>query len=585
MILRVGLLLVLLWRCTSEKVNCKRLEDVMGKLSELRYDKDARPGLGGPPVDVMMQIYLSSIVTINQQLQSITIDGYFRLYWVDPRLANVSMGGDDCPMDGVSLPQHYWNYIWRPDIYFDNSVKESYGAGLLEIHPNGTVWQSQKINHEFACTLRFDRLPFDSQTCYFKLASYSKGQNEINSIPHPNGGLQKPDEYNGTTDWRVGENALASWQKIVTFGNDETAKGWSYVWLSLTVSRREAPHLRSTVATIILFILVSWSGMFISRKAAPARVTMAVIPLLIMLNLQNSVQAALPTLDSWTWLTGFCSMSMVFCTIVIFEFGVVSYMLYLEEVVRSDRFQALQAIAAKASRLRNTGEESRHIQVRQVRDSFEVCSLAPKPCTVSLRKVAAVSVDAPEIIPPYPDADSAQKTGSQLTTPSLQPSASSLSIRSAASNRSPRLSALMAETLDVRNWGSASRPKKKTKGNSSSLSESQQVMDYLFSHFDRSGNGSLTCKELRAALRLYGLYFSLHQVAELFKSTGVPDGEEMTQKEFEVMVADLNSHWPTKDLDPSYWDLPPSLRVDIAMRWIFIVAYFMATGIFALQIV
>ena len=57
-----------------------------------------------------------------------------------------------------------------------------------------------------------------------------------------------------------------------------------FFWSVSNVSRLPGP--RFVFVTCILFAFASFSGLFINRAVAPARVAIAVIPVLIMLNLE-----------------------------------------------------------------------------------------------------------------------------------------------------------------------------------------------------------------------------------------------------------------------------------------------------------
>lgn len=64
------------------------------------------------------------------------------------------------------------------------------------------------------------------------------------------------------------------------------AVGFSFILISLSLQRMPDSFLMFVFVTCICFALVAWSGLFINRNVAPARVAIAVIPVLIMLNLE-----------------------------------------------------------------------------------------------------------------------------------------------------------------------------------------------------------------------------------------------------------------------------------------------------------
>eukprot|EP00929_Paragymnodinium_shiwhaense_P046394 TRINITY_DN23613_c0_g1_i6.p1 TRINITY_DN23613_c0_g1~~TRINITY_DN23613_c0_g1_i6.p1 ORF type:complete len:504 (-),score=53.20 TRINITY_DN23613_c0_g1_i6:393-1904(-) len=453
------------------------------------YDRETRPGLGGPPLEVKLQIYVNAVVNIFEHKEEIEVEGYFRQFWTDPQLARSAANSSGLCTGVFQIPQSEWGNMWIPDSYFVTSISESYSLGMLQIAESGRIWFSQRIRHVFRCPMDFSRLPFDTQSCRISVSPYAHNDAEVVVAPSETP-FEMPVGYDGTTAWSI--KKLAAAKETVYYGVGSDRQGWSSVNFDLTFARRPQPQVRRTVGTCMIFFFVSWCGMYINRKAAPARVAMSVIPLLIMLNLTNNVMSGLPTIEGWTWLTSFLTASMTFTVLVIFEYAVVGYLMHLEDVVRVDKFQALQGIAAKALNLRT--------------------------------RASSTSIDIH-----------------------------------------------MCEDV---------KPDVNVPSDNSEARHAQSIIQYLFTHFDTSNKGAINPQCLRRAFRSYGLYYSVAQTAEMFRSVGVPDGELMDLMHFEELVVNLKKHMPTKELQPSYFDFPPSLRFDIGCRYAFLLAYLLMLLVF-----
>ena len=123
---------------------------------------------------VSVQLYIAAISDVDQKTQKVDLEGYFRLEWMDPRLAN----DDGCGRIILQLPTPS---VWQPDIYFDNSVREWYSAGSLIVYPDGRVWRSVRFHHLLRCPMEFHALPFDKQRCFLQMSSYSWDLDNINA--------------------------------------------------------------------------------------------------------------------------------------------------------------------------------------------------------------------------------------------------------------------------------------------------------------------------------------------------------------------------------------------------------------------
>jgi len=85
--------------------------------------------------------------------------------------------------------------------------------------------------------------------------------------------------------------------------------------------------------------------MFINHQAAPARVAISVIPVLIMLNLNNSVTGRLPPLETFTWLTSFILVIQLLSIVSVFGYGLTCKFLVSEDAA-AKKFQGILAVVA-----------------------------------------------------------------------------------------------------------------------------------------------------------------------------------------------------------------------------------------------
>ena len=69
----------------------------------------------------------SQIYDFNEKGQHYKLVGYLRQSWNDPRLAWTA-DGQHCWGDQISVPPEKYKNIWRPDIFFSNSLSEHFGT-------------------------------------------------------------------------------------------------------------------------------------------------------------------------------------------------------------------------------------------------------------------------------------------------------------------------------------------------------------------------------------------------------------------------------------------------------------------------
>jgi len=524
---------------------CPTPEEIMQNLT-VDYDAQAHPGLmTSESVTVKVMLYIMSLVSVDQKEQQMEVHGFYRTQWVDQRLA---MAERFKGCDLVTLPlSSLGSPIWQPDIYFDNSVSEWYGRGSVTLYPQGQVFRTQRFFHRFVCPMTFTRLPFDHQHCTIKMGSYSFGVKDLNITSYDAGGVALPSDYKGNEEFLV--TSATSKVKMEVYDGTGDESGHSYLIIQLTLSRLSDCFMWFVVVTGVLFILVTYSGLFIDRKVAPARVAMAVIPVLIMLNLETSVRDSLPPLNTSTWLTGIIFLMKAFCLSAVFEYGVVSYLLQ-QEMVHAEKFLAFKQLAAMIKRKEGQSSKQLEVPVPSGKEELVKPQLQLPKGDEQVGKKQGIDIDH------LAQLDQAPSEGPNF-----------LDITPVIESETP-----VALNSDSRCISRRSR----TVAHAESMMMLEKSFAEAWRFFDLDNSGKLDQREVQMGFRRLGQYWSYRQVSTIFTELGIGDRDTMNMQDFKTFFMDVENYLPPK-LQCLFREQPPSLQVDKAFRWLYLIAMICGT--------
>ena len=134
------------------------------------YDKTTPP----PNGRITVQLSLQELLEVDTSLQTITILGWWRHYWVDPRLdwEPAAWGGIDfLTFRGTGDGQE----IWGPDdlVYESMDSWDVVEQIDFSVYPGGFVFVSKPQVTKLPCQMDLRKFPFDTQRCGFTLGSWS----------------------------------------------------------------------------------------------------------------------------------------------------------------------------------------------------------------------------------------------------------------------------------------------------------------------------------------------------------------------------------------------------------------------------
>jgi len=339
-------------------------------------------------------------------------------------------------------------------------------------------------------------MPFDKQICTIEILSYTEDASMVELAAKDDLGIVLPEAGAWLPAWRVKETDHRF--HVQQYGTGENAMQWHTLKLDVILERSAGYHIANDVLYGILFVAMSWTGFFVARTNAPARVALSLLPVLTILNLIRGVQSQLPRVSEMTWLTAFLLMSLIYNVAAVLEFGLLSYLLSREEG-RAERMKVLLALSA------NLG------------DAYE-----------------AQRKETPRSTPPLADEEEGVKD--------------------------ERVVCRSLSGLHCRNL----------------LPAQQRMVNSAMKLFD-DGDGLVSRAEMRRGLRHFNIYYTAEQVTEIFATMGVGDGEGMPIPKFLKYLKSMRE--PSATLQKGFLDQPPSMQLDIVMRFGFILSYLLAVAI------
>ena len=162
------------------------------------------------PVQVFTGLLINNFIGVDDLAATISMDFYWRLKWVDPRLNLPDVWqymNPEMALEGLEIT----NYIrdirtpllfWLPDIAFYQSIDIQNIAELIKLYDDGTVYWSRHVVVTFVePAISFERYPLDTQNFSIVMQSYAFDVRFLNLQQYPT-----PVIFNG--DYQQGVNYI-----------------------------------------------------------------------------------------------------------------------------------------------------------------------------------------------------------------------------------------------------------------------------------------------------------------------------------------------------------------------------------------
>lgn len=349
------------------------------------YDRTRHPlSDSGLPTEVRLQVYVADLWSFDQKSSTFEADLYIRERWTDPRLSYSNLQGAS-RFERIDLARSSGS-VWRSVLYFPQAVKETMSDELLFLYPDGSLWQSRRMILKLKCAMDYHAFPYDSQECPIRLEMWSQRTNEAILSEMPASGID------GVTD-----NEWMSFSFTQATGVAPYSTGdYAYSTVFVQMTRETVGWRRKGIVPIIIFVLVSYSGYWISPGAVPARVTLGIVSVLISLTLWRNIVATMPIVTYPVWLRDYIMGCVFFNLCSIFTYTVVNYSMQKRDVHKA---KVSAAKAHHASLVEKAHQERTHklllkqlsttslavlssahaeLPTEETQDSFDASCLSPE---------------------------------------------------------------------------------------------------------------------------------------------------------------------------------------------------------------
>ncbi|CAN8006658.1 unnamed protein product [Ixodes hexagonus] len=262
-------------------------------LSEKNYNRQFRPGFGGPPTEILTDVLIRSFGPVSENEMMFSMDCYFRQTWYDRRLR---FDGD---IKLLSVSWQFLEKVWTPDTYFFNG-KSSYlhkvtvPNKFVRLRHDGRLKYSMRLTIKASCPMHLRKYPLDTQACPLEIGSFAYSSKEV--VFKWKG--PKPVDISAGVTLSQYEILNTTVANLTTYGPAGEVR--SSLMVRFILSRRRGYFILQIYAPCSLIVGASWVAFWINRSDAAGRVsvghaaqnlTLSVIPVEGRVNICLVIQA------------------------------------------------------------------------------------------------------------------------------------------------------------------------------------------------------------------------------------------------------------------------------------------------------
>ncbi|GFY75490.1 gamma-aminobutyric acid receptor subunit alpha-6, partial [Trichonephila inaurata madagascariensis] len=250
-------------------------------LSEDKYDRQIRPGIGGPPIVIRTDIEIRSFGPISESERVYSMDCYFRQTWFDKRLKFFSH------KEVLSMDWKFLQKVWIPDTYFLNG-KSSYLHKItvpnkfIRLRNDGQLKYSMRLTVKASCPMHLRKYPLDTQACPLEIGSYAYPSQDVLYTWNGNDAVLLSKDV-VLSQYDFVNITISNRTHTVKVGDREDQR--SVLQVYFVIQRRRGYFILQIYAPCAMIVGASWVSFWINRSDAAGRVAVGATTVLTMVTM------------------------------------------------------------------------------------------------------------------------------------------------------------------------------------------------------------------------------------------------------------------------------------------------------------
>jgi hypothetical protein len=277
--------------------NASLAEFRAGLLAHRRYDPERRPHHASATQETVSGEYKVFDIDVDMFKERVSLHLLIDLQWTDARLEYNGTADAHAIANGVRFPYYTVDDacsatrgcaalssnavndidrgVWTPRLMFENALgAPTLSQASLTLFPSGAVVWSRYMRIEFGCEFDLALLPFDIQQCGLDLVPAHAGDAQTLSLAVAqtiNTGVK---EYSGGAEYRPFFAASSTGEEYIC------------------MQRNTSFWLVQVMVQMVVFFVLSYTSLWVAPS--PGRVTLAVLPVLMVVNKLSTIASLIP---------------------------------------------------------------------------------------------------------------------------------------------------------------------------------------------------------------------------------------------------------------------------------------------------
>ncbi|XP_039452807.1 acetylcholine receptor subunit alpha-like 1 isoform X2 [Culex pipiens pallens] len=238
----------------------------------LNYDRNLRPTqyYNVTNIEVNMEI---RHVDIDEDNSIFTVSGWLKMKWNDDKL---KWNPDD--YGKLNVIRTNPESVWRPDLVLYNNARpsdiEHYGMTNVLIYNTGEVLWVPPTDYHANCKLNLRFWPFDQQTCFVKIGSWTFDGYKLNISEY---GKAKVDIDVDNNEWTVVDLAT----EIHTTTYECCPEPYMDIRYNVTMQRQSSTHRAIVISPAFVIMLLALSVFWLPPNCGEKIVLNGIIALIV----------------------------------------------------------------------------------------------------------------------------------------------------------------------------------------------------------------------------------------------------------------------------------------------------------------